>query len=40
MGGENDQLREIIFNPILGMAIEKPPDGLTIEDLWKIINIK
>jgi hypothetical protein len=30
----------IVFSKELGLAIEQPPNGITIDDLWKIINIK
>jgi len=28
---------EIIFSEELGLAIQKPPNGVSIESLWKII---
>jgi len=28
-----------VFSTELGLAIEKPPKGLTIEHLWKILNV-
>ena len=34
-GGEN-QL-EVIFSKELGLAIERPPNNLTIEQLWRVI---
>lgn len=27
-----------MFSPELGLAIEKPPRGVTVEQLWKIIS--
>ena len=33
--GQND----IMFSPELGLAIERPPFGTTVEDLWRIIKI-
>lgn len=35
--GENDGYHEIIFSDELGLAIEAPPEGMKVEDLWKII---
>jgi Bardet-Biedl syndrome 5 protein len=29
--------KEIIFSEEIGLAVEKPPEGLTLEELWKIL---
>jgi len=36
-GKEGD--KEVVFSTELGLAIEKPPQGLNIEHLWKILNV-
>jgi len=33
-----DEDREVIFSSELGLAIEKPPKGVSIDQLWKILN--
>lgn len=35
--GDDSKDRDIIFSDELGLAIEEPPEGVTVEDLWKII---
>jgi len=35
--GENDEYHEIIFSDELGLAVEAPPNGMKLEELWKII---
>lgn len=35
--GDDSKERDVIFSDELGLAIEEPPAGVTIEDLWKII---
>jgi len=36
MGSEGDAKREVIYSESLGLAIEKPKEGFTIESLWQI----
>ena len=36
-GGAAGEAKEIIFSEELGLAVERPPKGLTIEQLWKIV---
>jgi len=36
--GEGD--KALVFSAELGLAIEKPPKGATVEQLWKVINIQ
>lgn len=36
-GGEPGEKREVVFCPELGLAIEKLPEGVTIEQLWNIV---
>ncbi len=31
------QDRRIVFSPELGLAMEEPPEGATLEDLWRVI---
>ena len=35
---EEKEIREIIFSKELGLAIEKPPNGVSVSQLWKIIS--
>lgn len=42
MGGEdaskgNNERSDIIFSEEMGLAIERPPNGVTIEQLWRIV---
>jgi Bardet-Biedl syndrome 5 protein len=38
MGGERStEEREVVFCPELGLAIEKLPEGVTIQQLWNIV---
>jgi hypothetical protein len=34
---KNNSLSDIVYSPILGLAIERLPDNISIESLWKII---
>lgn len=36
-GGQSSQKNDIIFCEELGLAIERPPAGVSVEQLWKII---
>jgi len=29
--------REPVYDPLLGLAVEKPPEGFTLERLWEVI---
>lgn len=35
--GSKKKMTEIIFSEEIGLAVEKPPEGLTLEKLWKIL---
>lgn len=34
---DEDPLKNIIFCEELGLAVQRPPNGMSIEQLWKII---
>ena len=35
-GGDSDSKREIVYSDVLGLAIEKPKEGFTIQSLWEL----
>lgn len=37
VGGDGGKQSEIVFSEELGLAVEKPANGMSIEQLWKII---
>jgi Bardet-Biedl syndrome 5 protein len=37
IGGGKSESEQIIFSEDIGLAIEKPPNGMSLEQLWKIV---
>ncbi|CAG7732330.1 unnamed protein product [Allacma fusca] len=35
--GDGGETREIVYSPELGLAVEKPKDGFTLQSLWEVI---
>jgi hypothetical protein len=34
---KKNSINDIVYSPLLGLAVERLPDNLSIESLWKII---
>jgi hypothetical protein len=35
--GSSKEVGEIMFSDEIGLAIEKPPNGMSLESLWRIV---